>query len=155
VNACFLCMHQERGVQEGVAYKQTQTSSSDAMHLQEENSQTVYKVSRRSKLHNEELHSVNSSPYHHQQQLLRIWPCDLFQFRITSEIINLFRHLAGLLGRRINPTQGLCLHRTAQHRKTRTNIHAFTGTPTRDPSSQPAKTHAPDRAATEVGTNYY
>jgi len=42
--------------------------------------------------------------------------------------------MVGLLGRGINPTQGLFLHRTAHHRKTRTDIHASTGTRTHDPS---------------------
>jgi hypothetical protein len=39
-------------------------------------------------------HNNNSN-----HKLLRIRHCGLFQFRITSEIINQFRHLAGLLGR--------------------------------------------------------
>jgi hypothetical protein len=43
---------------------------------------------------------------------------------LTSELMNLFRHMVGLLGRGISPTQGLYLHRTTQHRKTRTHIHA-------------------------------
>jgi hypothetical protein len=34
----------------------------------------------------------------HHHQLLRIRICGLFQFRITSEIMNQFRHLAELLG---------------------------------------------------------
>jgi hypothetical protein len=34
--------------------------------------------------------------------------------------LELFRHMVGLLGRVISPSQGLYLHRTAQHRKTRT-----------------------------------
>jgi hypothetical protein len=42
--------------------------------------------------------------------------------------------LVGLLGRGISPTQGLYLHRTAQHRKTRTHIHASSGIRARDPS---------------------
>jgi hypothetical protein len=46
---------------------------------------------------------------------------------------NLFRHMVGLLGRVISPSQGLYLHRTTQHRKTRTNIHALSGIRTRDP----------------------
>jgi hypothetical protein len=46
---------------------------------------------------------------------------------------NLFRHMVGLLGRVISSLQGLYLHRTTQHRKTRTNIHALTGIRTRDP----------------------
>jgi hypothetical protein len=86
--------------------------------------------------------------YYHQ--LLRIWPCGLLQFRITSEIMNLFRHLAGLPGRVIGPSQGLFRHRTAQHRKTRINIHALSGIPTHDSSIQSAKTYTLDRAATEI-----
>jgi hypothetical protein len=74
------------------------------------------------------------------QQLLRIRPCGLFQFRITSEIINQSRHLVGLLGRVISLSQGLYQHRTAQHRKTRTNIHALSGIRTRDHNIQTAKT---------------
>jgi hypothetical protein len=38
----------------------------------------------------------------------------------------------------ISPSQGLYLHRTTQHRKTRTNIHALSGIRTHDPSNQPA-----------------
>jgi hypothetical protein len=41
--------------------------------------------------------------------------------------LELFRHMVGLLGRVINPSQGLYLHRTTQHRKTRTDIHALSG----------------------------
>jgi hypothetical protein len=88
---------------------------------------------------------------HHHNQLLRIRPCGLFQFRTTSEIENQFKHLAGLLGRVVSPSQSLCLHRTVQHRKTKTYIHALSGIRTRDSSIQAAKTHAPDRAATEMG----
>jgi hypothetical protein len=51
--------------------------------------------------------------------------------------MNQFRHLAGLLGRVISPLQGLYLHRTAQHRKTRTNIHALGGIRTREPRIEP------------------
>jgi hypothetical protein len=46
---------------------------------------------------------------------------------------NLFRHMVGLLGRVISSSQGLYLHRTTQHRKTWTNIHALSGIRTRDP----------------------
>jgi hypothetical protein len=56
--------------------------------------------------------------------------------------------MVGLLGRVISPSQGLYLHRTMQHRKTRTNIHALSGIRTHDPSNQPAKTHASDRTTT-------
>jgi hypothetical protein len=59
--------------------------------------------------------------------------------------------MVGLLGRVINPSQGLYLHRTTQHRKTRTNIHALSGIRTHDPSNQPAKIHASDRTATVTG----
>jgi hypothetical protein len=52
---------------------------------------------------------------------------------------------SGLLGRVNSPSQGLCLHRTTQHRKTRTNIHALSGIRTHDPRNQPAKTNALDR----------
>jgi hypothetical protein len=63
--------------------------------------------------------------------LLRIRPIGLFQFRITSEIMN--RHMVGLLGRVISSSQRLYLHRTTQRRQTRTNIHALSGIQTRDP----------------------
>jgi hypothetical protein len=33
--------------------------------------------------------------------------------------------MVGLLGRVISPSQGLCVHRTIQHKKTQTNIHAL------------------------------
>jgi hypothetical protein len=49
-----------------------------------------------------------------------------------GRFLKLYRHLVGLLGRVINPSQGLYLHRTARHRKTRTNIHALSGIQTRD-----------------------
>jgi hypothetical protein len=91
----------------------------------------------------------------HRRQRLRIRLCGLFQFRITSEIINLFRHLAGLLGWVISPSQGLFLHRTAQNRKTRTNIDGLDGIRTCDPSIQAAKTHALDQSATEIGGHNY
>jgi hypothetical protein len=54
----------------------------------------------------------------------------------------------GLLGRVMSPSQGLYLHRTAQHRQTRTNIHALSGIRTHNPSVREIKAHAPDRAAT-------
>jgi hypothetical protein len=56
--------------------------------------------------------------------------------------------MLGILGRVISPSQGLYLHRTTQHRKMRTNIHALSGIRTHDPSNQPANTHASDRTAT-------
>jgi hypothetical protein len=63
--------------------------------------------------------------------------------------------MVGLLGRVISPSQGLYLHRTKQHRKTRTNIHALSGIRTHGPSNQPAKTHASDRTATVTGIRYH
>jgi hypothetical protein len=51
----------------------------------------------------------------------------------------------------ISPSQGLYLHSTTQHRKTRTNIHALSGIRTHDPNNQPAKTHASDRKAAVTG----
>jgi hypothetical protein len=68
-----------------------------------------------------------------------------------GSFLNYFRHMVGLLGRVISPSQGLYLHRTTQHRKTRTNIHALSGIRTHDPSNLPAKTHASDRTATVTG----
>jgi hypothetical protein len=63
--------------------------------------------------------------------------------------------MAGLLGRVISPSQGLYLHRTTQHRKTRTNIHALSGIRNHDPNNQPAKTHASDRTATVTGIKFF
>jgi hypothetical protein len=69
--------------------------------------------------------------------------------------------MVGLFGRVISPSQGLYLHRTTQHRKTRKNIHALSGIRTHDPSNQLAKTHTSDRTATATGeelctfTKYY
>jgi hypothetical protein len=72
--------------------------------------------------------------------------------RLTyRRFLELFKHMVGLLGRVISPSQGLYLHRTTQHRKTRINIHALSGIRTHDPSNQPAKTHASDRKATVTG----
>jgi hypothetical protein len=65
-----------------------------------------------------------------------------------KRFLELFRHMIGLLGRVISPSQGLYLHRTTQHRKTRTNIHALSGIRTHDPSNQQVKTHASDRTTT-------
>jgi hypothetical protein len=76
--------------------------------------------------------------------------------RLTyRRFLELFRHMVGLLGRVISPSQGLYLHRTTQHRKTRTNIHPFSGIRTHDPSNQPVNTHASDRTATVTGCKDY
>jgi hypothetical protein len=58
--------------------------------------------------------------------LLRIRPISLFHFRIISEMMN-HPQTVGLLGRVISSSQGLYLHRTTQHRQTKTNIHTFSG----------------------------
>jgi hypothetical protein len=71
--------------------------------------------------------------------------------RLTYRILELFRHMVGLLWRVIRPSQGLYLHRTTQHRNTRTNIHALSWIRTHDPSNQPANTHASDCTATLTG----
>jgi hypothetical protein len=72
--------------------------------------------------------------------------------RLTyRRFLELFRHMVGLLGRVISPSQGLYLQRTTQHRKTRTNIHVLSGIRTHDPSNQLAKTNASDRTATVTG----
>jgi hypothetical protein len=49
------------------------------------------------------------------------------------------------------PSQGLYLHRTAQHKKTRINIHALSGIRTHHPSIRPVKTLALDLAANVIG----
>jgi hypothetical protein len=69
----------------------------------------------------------------------------------TGGFLNYFRHMVGLLRRVISPSQGLYLHTTTQHRKTRTDIHNLSWTRTHDSSNQPAKTHASDRTATVTG----
>jgi hypothetical protein len=50
----------------------------------------------------------------------------------------------------ISLSQGLCLHRTAQHRKTRTDNYALSGISTNNSSIQAAKTNALDHADTEI-----
>jgi hypothetical protein len=66
-------------------------------------------------------------------QGLGLLACSGSEF-IFLKLMNLFGQLAGLLGRGISPTQGLYLHRTTQHRKTRTHIHASGWIRTHDPS---------------------
>jgi hypothetical protein len=61
--------------------------------------------------------------------------------------MNPFTHLARLLGRggggyRISPSQGLYLHRTAQHRKTRTSTHASSEIRTHDLTVREIMAHA-------------
>jgi hypothetical protein len=86
---------------------------------------------------------------------VRIKPCDLFQFRITFWNFESFLQLVGFLWRGISPTQGLYLHRTAQCRKTKTNIHAWRGIRTNCLSEQAFKAYASERAATGTGYTAY
>jgi hypothetical protein len=54
-----------------------------------------------------------------------------------------FRHAVGLLWTSDSSSQRpLYLHRTTQHRNTKTNIHALSGIRTRDPSYRAAKIYA-------------
>jgi hypothetical protein len=62
------------------------------------------------------------------------------------------RHMVGLPGRVISPSQGLYLHRTTQHRKTRDKHPCLERDSNHDPSNQPAKIHASDRTATVTGS---
>jgi hypothetical protein len=75
---------------------------------------------------------------------------DNFTFTFTC-----FGHLVGLLGRGIGPSQGHYLHRTAQHRKMRTHIHASSGIRTRYPSVRAVEDRTClDCAATGTGTRW-
>jgi hypothetical protein len=56
-----------------------------------------------------------------------------------------------LEGGGVDPSQGLYLHRIAQHRKTRANIYALRKTQTHDPNIQAVKTHDSDHAVTVIG----
>jgi hypothetical protein len=74
-----------------------------------------------------------------RRRLSRISPLSLFRFRIYfSKLMNLFGQLVGLLGRGISPTQGLYLHRTTQHRETRTHFHASSWIRISEPSVRAA-----------------
>jgi hypothetical protein len=57
----------------------------------------------------------------------RIRTSDLIQFRITSKLWSLLDMFVGLLWRGIGPSQGLYLHRTAQHKKMRAYFHTWAG----------------------------
>jgi hypothetical protein len=95
---------------------------------------------------------LNRPPYHGLPPPLPVALQSLKDLgRLTYRSLGLFRHMVGLLGRVISPSQGLYLHRTTQHRRTRTNIHALSGIRTHNPSNQSAKTHTSDRTATVTG----
>jgi hypothetical protein len=82
------------------------------------------------------IHNVILHHHRRRRRLSTIRPRGLFRFHnlIFLKLMNLFGQLVGLLGRGIAPTQGLYLHRTTQHRKTRTHIHASSGIRTHHPS---------------------
>jgi hypothetical protein len=86
-----------------------------------------------------------------------IRPSGLFPIQnLTSETYEpIFGHLVGLLGRGISPSQCLYLHRTAQHRKTRTHIHDSSGIRTHDPNARAVEdsTCLKDCPATRTGWN--
>jgi hypothetical protein len=67
-----------------------------------------------------------------------ITPYDLFQFRITSEVMNQLR----LPWRGTTSTQALDIHITARNRKTRKFILEHNGIQTHDTCVGSAKTHA-------------
>jgi len=62
-------------------------------------------------------------------------PLASFDSELTSESMNPFRHLVGLLWWGISPSQGLYPHRTAQHKKTKTYINASSRIRTCDPKT--------------------
>jgi hypothetical protein len=59
--------------------------------------------------------------------------------RLLFQFLGSIRHLVGLHGGGISPAQGLYLHRTTQHRKTQTNIHAPSRIRICDPSVRAAE----------------
>jgi hypothetical protein len=59
-----------------------------------------------------------------------------------AKFSNVFRQLAALLGRGVGPSQGLYLHRTAQHRKTQAYIHTLSGIRTHGPSVELSRPRA-------------
>jgi hypothetical protein len=59
--------------------------------------------------------------------------------RLLFQFLGSIRHLVGCLGGGISPAQGLYLHRTTQHRKTQTNIHAPSSIRTCDPNVRAAE----------------
>jgi len=80
----------------------------------------------------------------------------LFRFR-TSELVNLFGHLVGFLGRWISPTQGFYLHSTTRHRKRgHTSILRAGFKPAIPLFERPKRVCASDRAATDrLDKSYY
>jgi hypothetical protein len=75
------------------------------------------------------------------------WP--IFQF------LDLFTPFVGLLGQRISPSQGCCLHRTTQSQNERaeTLLHEVGFEPTTPVFGRAKTVHALDRMATVIGIN--
>jgi hypothetical protein len=59
--------------------------------------------------------------------------------RLLSQFLGSIRHFVGLLGGGISPAQGLYLHRTTQHRKTQSHIHAPSRIRSCDPNVRAAE----------------
>jgi hypothetical protein len=81
------------------------------------------------------------------------WRTFLPIFRTFLNILTFSRTLwmGGVI---YQPSQGLYLHRTTQHRKMRTYIHASSGIQTHDPNVQVAKTYTLDHAAAVIGSYF-
>jgi hypothetical protein len=77
----------------------------------------------------------------------------MFQFRISSEIMNQFPTFGRNLCTEISSMQGLYHHMATQHRNTGTNIHALSGIRIHDSSIQAANFHALGRAVTLISRN--
>jgi hypothetical protein len=90
----------------------------------------------------------NNYLHHHHQWLYS--PCkDLG--RLTLEVSNLIKTRGRTPSDELSARRkGLYLHRTTQHRNTKTNINASNGIRTHDPSNQAANTYALDLAATGI-----
>jgi hypothetical protein len=59
----------------------------------------------------------------------------------SSGLLREIGNLVGLLWWGIGPSQGLCLHRTAQHQKTRAYTHAMSGIRSHDPTVRAVQVH--------------
>jgi hypothetical protein len=91
---------------------------------------------------NDQDKSANNEQYHHHHLLLlsRIRPFGLFRFRIYFlKLMNLWTFgRTPWMGDRLD-ARPLPTHRTTQHRKTRTLIHASSGIRNQDPSVRAAE----------------
>jgi hypothetical protein len=95
-----------------------------------------------------QLSSENSPP----PSAICIRPSNHFQLRTTFWKYESFRQLVGLFGLGISPTHGFYLHRTAQHRKTKTKFHALSGFQSHDLSDQPLEAYASDSGANRTAS---